>query len=725
MSRDRVLLHKLKFDGQGDFDRSRQNSKTVNIAHLDMSSAVAGTNYWSRQTVTATFRGQSVHITRFDMSWAGYGRAHCSDFAQATELNTLPWEVKLNSATNRYEFAGFSTHYRPIDIGVKPADWDTAWQWKYYTKYETNFYWNDSNNVPVTYPRGIQNNTNDTTPYTAWDASTQYYAADDGWEINQIWVTDRLMTFGGWQSFETYGTGSNSAYMCGLVNGYRSLGIRLYADGSNQSNWQYTGGRVGFAQLNTDTKRITNYIGTMNPSSPSGGHVNTYRSNVPFVENAARTKLINESKWSIKTFCRLVAFTLNGVNYIGYLMGYSNPNYPDEPYLPIIYAIEDLNDETLSPWGVEPPPAKDEYKGPTSTPGGGTGTYTDYDDGVDITGVNGGLPFSGYAGGYKTYDLTGNQFGQVIAGIFDGTYNEKMVAQMNTGVVDCYGLAIPATSGSPMDVTILGERIENGSSPINTNIIVSMQEFLDCGYVDISEHFYDSYMDFDPYTKISINIPFIGKYDLPVNDFMYGRVGLKYMQDNYSGDLVAFVVATNQFGDTHIAAMFSGNGKYTVPVSGAAKNNIALTSALNVGGKIVGGMMAGMKIGGHFGPYGAAAGAIIGGTVGTISAYPDLENTAAAPMTGQSMVSFNGNQGWLGKLTPYIEVTRVCYDEPETQGRDKGYPSNTTQIIKEVDGFCVIKNLEVENIAVATEQEKAEIILLLSKGIYVDSVLTT
>lgn len=723
MSRDRVLLHKLKFDGQGDFDRSKQNSKTVNIAHLDMSSAVANSDYWSRQTVTSTFRGQTVRITRFDMSWAGYGRNHCSDFAQATELNTLPWEVKLNSGTNRYEFAGFSTHYRPIDIGVKPADWDIAWQWKYYTKYDTNFYWSGSNSVPVTYPRGVENNTNDATPYTAWNASTQYYAADDGWEINQIWVTDTLLTFGGWQSFETYGTSNNPAYMCGFVNGYRSLGVRLYTDGSNNSSWQYTGGRVGFAKLDTDTQRITNYIGTMNPSSPSGGHVNTYRSNVPFTENAARTKLINEGKWSIKTFCRLVAFTLNNVNYVGYLMGYSNPNNIDEPYLPIIYAIEDL-DDALSPWGVEPPPAKDEYKGPTSTPGGGTGTYTDIDDGVDINGINGSLFSGSVSGGFKTYDIDSNTFNLVINGIFDGTYSEKKLKQFESGIVDCYGLAIPATSAGSVDISVLGEKILSNEAVMEAPIVASMQEFLDCGYVDISEHFYDSYMDFDPYTKISINIPFIGKYDLPVNDFMYGRIGLKYMQDNYSGDLVAFVVATNQFGDTHIAAMFSGNGKYTVPVSGAAKNNIGLMSALSVGGKIVGGVAGGMKLGAAFGPQGALAGAVLGGTVGTLSALPDLENTAAAPMTGQSMVGFNGNQGWLGKLTPYVEITRVCYDEPETQGRDKGYPSNTTQIIKEVDGFCVIKNLEVENIAVATEQEKAEILLLLSKGIYVDSVLT-
>lgn len=725
--RNRVLLHKLKFNSHGDFDRSAQNSKTVTIAHLDMSSAVANTHYWSRQTVTTTFRGQTVRVTRFDMTWVGYGRTHCSDWADATELNFLPWEVKLNTATNRYEFAGFSQHYRPLTVGVKPTDWDTAWQWKYYTKYDTNFYWANSNSVPVTYPRGINNNTNDTTPYTAWDSNTQYYVADDGWEVNQIWVTDRMLTFGGWQSFETYGTGNTSAYMCGLVNGYRSLGVRLYTDGSYQSNWGYKGGRVGFAQLSTDTNRITSYCDSMNPTVPSGGHVNTYRSNVPFVENAARTQLINNGKWSVPTFCRLVAFTLDGVNYIGFLMGYENSSFPDMPYTPIIYAIEDLDDETLSPWGVEPPPGGG-YSGPTSRPGGGNGTYTDTDDGVTVNGVNGGFAFGADPFGFKTYDTTGSTYSEVIRSIFSGTYNDKMVAQLNTGIVDCYGLAIPATSGSPMNITILGDTMKDASDQaLSANVIVANQEFLDCGTIPLTTRYYDSFMDFDPYTKISISIPFIGKYEIPVNEVMYGSIGLKYRQDNQTGDLVAFVEGTNQFGDHHIIAMFSGNGKYTLPVTGAAKNNAVLAASLSAGGKVLGGAYGGAMaagkvgslLGSSLGPGGTVAGAVLGAGIGVLASLPDIQAGNSAPETGQNMVSLSGNQGYLGYLTPYIEITRTMYTPPETQGRDKGYPSNTTQILKDLTGFVKVKNLEMENIAGATEEEKAEILLLLSKGVYI------
>lgn len=725
--RNRVLLHKLKFDSHGDFDRSAQNSKTVTIAHLDMSSAVANTHYWSRQTVTTTFRGQTVRVTRFDMTWVGYGHTHCSDWADATELNSLPWEVKLNTETNRYEFAGFSQHYRPLTVGVKPTDWDTTWQWKYYTKYDTNFYWADSNSVPVTYPRGINNNTNDTTPYTAWDSNTQYYVADNGWEVNQIWVTDRMLTFGGWQSFETYGTGNTSAYMCGLVNGYRSLGVRLYTDGSNQSNWGYKGGRVGFAQLSTDTNRITSYCDSMNPTTPSGGHVNTYRSNVPFVENAARTQLINNGKWSVPTFCRLVAFTLDSVNYIGFLMGYENSRFPNMPYTPTIYAIEDLEDETLSPWGVEPPPSGG-YSGPTSRPGGGSGTYTDTDSGIIRTAINGTLFTGSVSGGFKTYDIDSTTLNKVINGIFSGTYSEKMVNQMNTGIVDCYGLAIPASSAGSVNISVLGEDIEDGGNVMEAPIISPMQEFVSCGSISFGK-FYDSFLDFDPFTTLSIYLPFIGKFDLPTNEFMYSTLTLKYIQDNYSGDLLAIIEASGDYKYTgvdghgtsyaHPVAEFSGNGKYTIPINVASKNNIALLSTLSAGGKIVGGVVTGAKAGGALGPEGAAIGAIVGGAAGAIASYPDLVATGSAPLTGHSLVQFSGNQSWLSCMTPYIVITRSMYAEPSTFGNDVGYRSNISYRIGDISGWTICKNADLSGITNANDREKAEILALIKSGIYV------
>lgn len=703
MARDRVLLRKLKFDSHGDFDRSDQNKKIVQIAHLDMSTAVSGTDYWSRQTITTTFRGQSVHITRFDMSWAGYGRVHCNDFADATELNQFQWEVKLNTDTNRYEFAGFSQHYHPLTIGVKPDDWETAWQWKYYTKYDTDFYWADSNHVPVSYPRGVENSTNDATPYTAWDSGTQYYAADDGWEINQIWVTDRMLTFGGWQAFETYGTGNNPAYMCGFVNGYRSIGVRLYTDGSNQSNWGYKGGRVGFAQLSTDTSRITNFCDSMNPNTPSGGHVNTYRSRVPFVENVARTQLINDGKWSVLTFCRLVAFTLGGVNYIGYLMGYSNPNHLDEPYVPIIYAIEDLEDETLSPWGVEPPAQPPYHNGPSPGDPSGSGGYgpgIPDGDGVLNDGAKPGIFPVG--AGLHIYNITNSQFASLSqylwgrqSSVFDpgGFWDRWKNYKFNpiAGVLSLHHIPLEfLPTGSTAPLAIAGTDFPE----IQPMVIGDQWQKYTFDAVDIPEaiQYFADYCG----VSASIYLPFCGTTNIPVSAFVGGSLQVEYWCDVVSGNCCASVIATDRGGIQQVIANCTGNCAYVLPVTG---NDNGMS-------KIVGTLENAALSALSANPMGVAAAGI------QLALGTEQHHTAVSG-------SMSGNSGYAApqKIILTIEYP-VNIQAPDEYNSIIGRPSAAGGVVGDYAGYTefVIDGAEIIE---ATTIEQDEIANALRSGVFV------
>lgn len=718
--RNRVLLHKLKFDSHGDFDRSAQNSKTVTIAHLDMTGAVDNQDYYIKQTATGTFRGQSVRVMRI-LIHHDWLTAHSTDWRNATNL-APKWGVKYNSDSGRYEFNDFTAHYHPIEIGVKPADWDYRWYDKYYTKFDSTFYFDSSNSLPVTYPRGISNASNDTTPYTAWDASTQYYTADDGYAVNVLWVTDRLLSIGGWSTFETWGTSNYPTYLYGFANGYRSIGQRFSLD---RSYYRYTGGRAGFAVLDTDTRRLTGYVDGLIPGTTVISPNSYTRNSDVFLSK--RTTLINDGHWEQNLYMFLVAFEMDGVKYVGVMMGYQIDTDPTTPRYPCIYAIEDLDDETLSPWGVEPPPSGG-YSGPTSRPGGGSGTYTDTDSGIIRTAINGTLFTGSVSGGFKTYDIDSTTLNKVINGIFSGTYSEKMVNQMNTGIVDCYGLAIPASSAGSVKISVLGEDIEDGGNVMEAPIISPMQEFVSCGSISFGK-FYDSFLDFDPFTTLSIYLPFIGKFDLPTNEFMYSTLTLKYIQDNYSGDLLAIIEASGDYKYTgvdghgtsyaHPVAEFSGNGKYTIPINLASKNNIALLSTLSAGGKIVGGVVTGAKAGGALGPEGAAIGAIVGGAAGAIASYPDLVATGSAPLTGHSLVQFSGNQSWLSCMTPYIVITRSMYAEPSTFGNDVGYRSNISYRIGDISGWTICKNADLSGITNANDREKAEILALIKSGIYV------
>ena len=53
------------------------------------------------------------------------------------------------------------------------------------------------------------------------------------------------------------------------------------------------------------------------------------------------------------------------------------------------------------------------------------------------------------------------------------------------------------------------------------------------------EPFFNSFLDFEPYTKISIMLPFIGIVPIPTNRVMGGQIKVNYVLDNRNGNCVA------------------------------------------------------------------------------------------------------------------------------------------------------------------------------------------
>lgn len=53
------------------------------------------------------------------------------------------------------------------------------------------------------------------------------------------------------------------------------------------------------------------------------------------------------------------------------------------------------------------------------------------------------------------------------------------------------------------------------------------------------EPFFNSFLDFEPYTRVSIRLPFIGTVPVPTASVMGGRVFVQYLCDNRNGNVVA------------------------------------------------------------------------------------------------------------------------------------------------------------------------------------------
>lgn len=727
--RQAVKLYGYKIDSFGELDKSDSNAKVIKLTKIDMTGLESGTDYAHPYEATHTLRGKSVKICAFEMRNTTKVRAAVSGYDMSGKWDILPKYV-VKYQEGYYNFLNAVDGFDAVPIGEKPADWDWRWRDKYYILSSATMTYNGNKNIRMI--RGLRANTYSSNASgwdeCTWSDTTQYYTAKPGNETQCFYITERLLCFGAsnlcenntyTQRYENFGT---------ILMNRRNL--RYYLDGDYQTNYTMWGGNFGWSILTPSTQKLSTPIPAVSTSisstmydcwgslmSGGWGSINIPR----WTLATAQDTIVN----GITTMC---GFTYNDTNYVG--MCYIHFNASNQIDHVLVRAVEDFEDDTESLWGVEPPlpPSGGGYSGPTSSPGGGSGTYTDTDSGIIRTAINGTLFTGSVSGGFKTYDIDSTTLNKVINGIFSGTYSEKMVNQMNTGIVDCYGLAIPASSAGSVNISVLGEDIEDGGNVMEAPIISPMQEFVSCGSINFGK-FYDSFLDFDPFTTLSIYLPFIGKFDLPTNEFMYATLTLKYIQDNYSGDLLAIIEASGDYKYTgvdghgtsyaHPVAEFSGNGKYTIPINVASKNNIALLSTLSAGGKIVGGVVTGAKAGGALGPEGAAIGALVGGAAGAIASYPDLVATGSAPLTGHSLVQFSGNQSWLSCMTPYIVITRSMYAEPSTFGNDVGYRSNISYRIGDISGWTICKNADLSGITNANEREKAEILALIKSGIYV------
>ena len=303
------------------------------------------------------------------------------------------------------------------------------------------------------------------------------------------------------------------------------------------------------------------------------------------------------------------------------------------------------------------------------------------------------------------------------------------------------------------------------STGIKMDYLTSQWVELDCGTVDIDESMLGSYLDYDPFTKVDIYLPYIGYRPLRVDDIMPGTIHLKYRIDLLTGACVAQIKSTksSEHDDTldSIVYQYMGNCATQIPVTASQYADAvrsAITTAAAVGTIAV---LAGT---------GAGAGAAIAGetllpTTSTALTVPQtsmipmdsalgVSNTAfglqlavmdnAKSMGGGSSTLANagiihsaasaggnvmgikpsiersgaigGAAGMLATQMPYLVFTRPRIAHPEDQNKYTGYPSFMTKELSELSGFTQIQAIHLEGIP-CTANELAEIDALLKSGV--------
>lgn len=211
-----------------------------------------------------------------------------------------------------------------------------------------------------------------------------------------------------------------------------------------------------------------------------------------------------------------------------------------------------------------------------------------------------------------------------------------------------------------------------------------------------------SFMDYAPYTKISIYLPYIGFRQLAPEDVMGCTLNIKYIIDVLTGGCNAVI---NVSGKGAIY-QFNGSCIANVPLSainysGAIQNAVsAIGNLATVGAGIASGQ------------------APITG-MGLVGLATQAANTA---VNSKPHVQHSGNMGGAAGLCSvqyaYAVIERPRLSTPANYNGFIGNTLNVTMNIGDCSGLTVVESIHLDNV-LCTENERDELMQLLHEGVII------
>ena len=277
---------------------------------------------------------------------------------------------------------------------------------------------------------------------------------------------------------------------------------------------------------------------------------------------------------------------------------------------------------------------------------------------------------------------------------FDLTTYKKLFSDPMEAII---GLAIvpvsPSVGGS--------KNVHFGSidSGINMSYLSTNYVKLDCGSVSI-EKYIGCFMDNDPYTKISIYLPFIGIRQLSADDVIGGSIHVVYNIDVLTGACACFIEHSER------GVLYSYNG--------SCITNVPLT-AVNFSGAIqnaVSACLSGVSV-----MAGMATGAAPITAMGVTGLLNSAANTALnSKPSVQRSGNLGGSAGIMSIQKPYVIIERPNLSVPDDVQHYAGQTANITALLDNVSGFTMVEYVHLHDID-ATNDEIKEIESLLKAGV--------
>ena len=347
------------------------------------------------------------------------------------------------------------------------------------------------------------------------------------------------------------------------------------------------------------------------------------------------------------------------------------------------------------------PDVNPSIKGGTSEPEGGPGDYPDRSDEVDFSDPD---------------DYTVDAVNSGFITLYNPTKTEvKSFSDfLWTDITDALSQQIKRLIANPLDAVLfiamchfhppttgLGSVIKycGISSGVSALLVQPQYYTVDCGSVSVVESL-SNFLDYNPYSKAHIYLPYVGINAIDINDIMRSTVEVKYIIDLITGSALAQVKCTREKrreGDAELHAVlyeFPCNVYEQLPLTGsdwrAAIGN--MTSLITGAVGVATGNGAGL---------GAMASAVASQQVSVVRSG-----------------SASGNYGYQGSQKPYLILERPLENVPINFPMMKGLVCNITYKLGNVRGYTEVDvDSWRSDMIMGTDDEMQEIKDLLNKGV--------
>lgn len=232
---------------------------------------------------------------------------------------------------------------------------------------------------------------------------------------------------------------------------------------------------------------------------------------------------------------------------------------------------------------------------------------------------------------------------------------------------------------------------------------------IDCGSIAFPK-FYNSAFDFNPFSRYTLFLPYIGYRDLDADEVAGEIIKVFYRCDCLTGDCVAFVAKVNPMM-TQVIAQFSGNCGVRVPYG-----RVSYDAAIAAGISLLGGAV-GMGVGMAASAAGLQGGEITAGQLANQVSSATVSGVNGGKVTTERSGTAGASAGYMSKQKPHLIRNIPHQSLPKNYRHLNGYPSNIGGTLSQFHGFTAVESIELTGIG-ATDAEKEEILSLMQRGIY-------